>query len=473
SVGHTLGTWLAADKIKRAHEADNIVKQADESADEIINDVAGGKTHEEILDTLKKKFKSLGVTDEVVAEAEKRAKTLSGGSDEFDLSHFANYVKTVGKEEAARLREEAKNTPKTKQPKEVTIVSNKPKRPMSESIDFLRAYAQKLDLHEDPNVVGDLADPKNNSIIAKATRGTSGEDTALSVAAERSVMNKMHDYINAKVKDYTAAINAERNKGLKMDKKKLAKWNRLLDKYRKAEGDVETADAYFEDRIAKREKEDRKLADKYDKQVQAAKEKEDAQTKKLKELDEAVSDIQKSVETMREDITNQVKEHFGAAMEKMDGAQVEENIRHVEIPLDIDSTSDPRFIKWSAMMETAADALQTKGRQRQADAVRQSHEIILKGIERKGLGLGKDYLMSAEDAHKINTLVNKEGKNAGQNSFYGLLYKRARLAVLGDTESYRNVRYTEKRINKMAERQRAKLEGNPGEGGVGAFDIKD
>ncbi|MFW3388524.1 UNVERIFIED_CONTAM: hypothetical protein RF648_21285, partial [Kocuria sp. CPCC 205274] len=88
SVGHTLGTWLAADKIKRAHEADNIVKQADESADEIINDVAGGKTHEEILDTLKKKFKSLGVTDEVVAEAKKRAKTLSGGSDEFDLSHF-------------------------------------------------------------------------------------------------------------------------------------------------------------------------------------------------------------------------------------------------------------------------------------------------------------------------------------------------------------------------------------------------
>lgn len=454
SVNQNLNLIMKHVARQRAEEAAKQVNVVTEAMDEAV----ARDTSKEAINKVKQDYRAKGIKDDVFEEANKLAKERLGEDATPTASQYSSIVRDVLKARA----EEAKAMEKSTQTKEErkTGAAEKPKvveRTIEDSRKDLENYATMVGMEDDPDV---------KRLITRATRSLNKTDKALTPSKVNGLINKIHDIMEEQHEAYQAALAKPET----VQPVQLAAYRRR--------------NAELEESMQHTEKFKKELLGKMMKEVEARDKQEikerNAQEANKKDFEDAQKALQAAEEVNKAHVEEgdknlrQAVESLKEDGRKMSPAQAETTARAManKVPTDLTDINDPEFKKFEAQMEIAEHVLAGHGKQAQAQAVNSMLKIVKKGLERKAeFPDSPDLWVAKDDIHTINQGLNPDSKTAGQNTFYGLMYEKVRLALFGDTQATKNVRFADKLIErKLRDLRNA---GKVSEGGLGAAGIKE
>lgn len=465
-------------KAKVAEQASKDVENIKKLSDEEIRKIEESKKEEferTVTDTLRAK----GIEDSVISEAFSRARSELEG--DIKPSHILDYSKRIMKENSEAAKAEALKTSEALKSKEKDLSNLKSgemkiiTRTLRDSKNDLREYAERLGMGSDKDV---------RNIIERATRSLSGKGKALTESQERSVINKIHDHIDAQTKAYEEALS----KPMTDQPIELARYKSTLSSLKRAQGLKDSAQSNLDKKIDSRKKDAERLAHRYEKrdaeieslnkEIQDLRKELDKSNEVLKDATDSISKLEMlsksdidnvNVDTskMHDKIINEVKK----MLKDIPSSDVMERTNRVveDMPATLESINDPRFIAYKATLEGVSDALRGSGKTQEAKATNATLKALENALKRKELTDNPELWVSVEDRNMINKKLSEDKPSIAP--YYGTLYQKLRAAVFGDESTKHYVHYTEGRINSEIRKLKEKNI-DPGEAGINSPNIK-
>lgn len=448
-----LTTLLKEYQIKSAKKAEADAKRVNEIADDEI-----GKVTDEAKEVATKRITdslvSKGVDRGIIEEAFTRARKEIG--DDFEPNHVLNFARRIA-DEKAKVAKEAEKAAEVK-----TSSTGKPatmSRTISDSRKALTNYADSLGIGDDAFV---------KSTISKATRSLKDDAKALSESAERSVLNKIHEYIDGQIANYEAALKAPKT----LQPVELAKYKATLGNWKDYKGRIKGAEDNFSGKIKAHKEDAAKKAAAIEKSDKAKAEADEA----VKQANTVKDAVEGGVDTKLNIDGEKVQSRIEKALTKEFADLSPLEIQAVfdsfvsKMPEDLSGINDPAFAKSEAIMEATSKALREVGRKDPALAISNARKALRSGLERKTeFPDNPELWMSTTERDAISDSLTGD---VGTSTYYGRLYQKLRGALFGFENSKHYVDYTQKALDRKIKERRAASGKDIGEGGINAAGIK-
>lgn len=350
------------------------------------------------------KSASKDVTDEMIDRAIQKAKANVGEGEQYTARQVGNFVK----QELSTIE-----TPKAAEPKGKAEPKAKPiKQTAQDSHNELNEYASTVFGRDVPPEVRKAID------AATITRKRNTKGNALSDGSMKSVMNKMHDFIDDQVKQYEAALS----KPDTAQPEQLASYRKKVADLNKQRQNVTDANKAYDRKLELRKEEAKRRADK-------------AAASDKKANDESVDEAINKADAETAPSKDAVKQAIDAELKGKTDDQIQAISKAVleNIPDNLSSTKDPRFVAMEGAVEALSNNLRATNGKDPAKAIKLTYELINRGLKRKEeFPDNPDLWLSKADMHDVSRIMS--GSDGG-TAWYGLLYEKARLALFGSTNT--------------------------------------